>query len=185
MKTYEDTLKEATQSVQWGNEDIEIYYQFLQLAKPTGFTICPVYSHQGDNNYYSRYDLIQLKIDDDNKYSIIPQFIELKGRNDYSYTQFDSARIDLSKVEELQEYGKTNNMDVFIVNIWKKDNNAITIHKLDLDKQYNWTWVYANKQTADTKGRVEKIEKKMVDLPFSEGKIYPLWYLNKQKICHN
>ena len=173
MKTYKNTQKEA---IKWGNEDIDIYYQFLQTANPTGFTLCPVYSHQGDNNEFSRYDLIQYKIDKNNKYLITPQFIELKGRKDYSYTQFKTALVDLSKVEALQLYGNTNNMDVFVVNIWQKDNNTVTIHKIDLDKQYNWRWVFANKETADTDGKVEKVWKKMVDLPFNEGKIYNNWY---------
>lgn len=173
MKTYNVMQKEATK---WGNEDIDLYYQFLQSKNSTGYTLCPVYSNEGDNDYYSRFDVIQYKRDADNEFQLIPQFIELKGRKDYSYKQFSSARVDLPKVEALQKFGKTNNMDVYIINIWQKDNNAISIHKIDLDKQYNWKWVLANKKTADVNGEVKKVWKKMVDLPFNEGKIYNNWY---------
>lgn len=177
MEIYKNMQKEATQ---WGNVDIDLYYQFIQSKNSTGYTICPVYSNEGDDDYYSRFDVIQYKRDAKNKYKLTPQLIEIKGRRDYSYQQFNSARVDLSKIEELQKFGKENNMDVFIVNIWQKDNYTITIHQIDLNKKYEGKWVMANIQTADTNGKINKVWKKMVDLPFAESKIYPYWYVNLQ-----
>ena len=72
------------QSIRWANEDVEIYYNFLQSKNPTGYTVCPVYAHEGDSDEWSTFDAIQLKRSKENKYSYIPQYIEIKGRRDYS-----------------------------------------------------------------------------------------------------
>lgn len=165
-------MQNNKESVKWGNYDIDLYYQFLQSKNPTGYTICPVYSHEGDRDEFSTFDIIQLKRTEENNYSFTPQFVEIKSRRKYSINGLETAIVDLPKIQELQKYGRENNMEVYIVNIWMKDNDLITIHKIDLEKDYSAEsdlFQNINKQTAqyEIKGK-----KRMVHLPLKGVKRY-------------
>lgn len=163
--------KQEKQSIKWANEDIEIYYDFIQSMNPTGYTLCPVYAKEGDNDEYSTYDLIQLKKQRGNKYINIPQYIEIKGRKSYSITDYNTALVDLYKIQELQKYGNENKMEVYIVNIWYKDNK-ITIHKIDLEKDYEKDSELFKNIRTQSAGIVKNGTKKMVHLPLYNIPIY-------------
>ena len=159
------------ESIKWGNEDIDIYYKFLQSQNPTAYTLCPIYSHEGDSDEFSCFDTIQLKRYKDS-FKITPAIVELKGRK-IDLDTLDTAIIDLHKVVNLQKYGRENNMRVFIVNIWKKNNNKITIHEIDLNKDYTKEIDEFRNINWQTAGEVIKADKKpMIHFSLKDAKIY-------------
>ena len=163
--------KTDKESIKWANSDIDIYYQFLQTHNPTAYTLSAVYSHEGDADEFSNFDAIQIKRYP-NSYNLTMSLIELKGRYKDLNT-IDTAIIDLHKVQDLQQYAKENNMKAFIVNIWKKNDNKITIHEIDVNKDYSKeidTFKNINWQTAGTV--IKAKQKPMVHFPLKGIKIY-------------
>lgn len=156
-----------TEVVKWGNEDIEIYYKFLQTKNPYNYTLCPVFANEGDSfNEFSTFDAIQLKWRDN--FTCTQQFIELKGRY-FNLDKCDGyALIDLYKVQKLQEYSKANDMKCYIVNIWKYDNNKITIHEVHANKDYEQDCVFYKNINGKTADNPRKTDKKMVKFPIEK-----------------
>lgn len=152
------------ESIKLGNEDINVYYNFIQQHNSTGYTICPVMAKEGDNDEFSTFDLIQLKRNRNNKYELKKQFVELKGMRNLKIDDYNTVIVDLNKVKELQNYGLTNQMEVYIVFIWYQDK-IITIHPIDLYKDYELTSEWFSNIKTQSAGIIKKGSKKMVHLP--------------------
>lgn len=161
------------ESIKWGNEDVNVYYNFIQQHNSTGYTLCPVMSQEGDNDEFSTFDLIQLKKSNENKYELKNQFVELKGMRNLKFNDYPTVIVDLKKIQELQNYGLTNKMEVYIAFIWYLDNK-ITIHQLDLSKDYEISCEIFSNIKIQSAGKIKKGTKKMVHLPLYNSNTYDI-----------
>lgn len=149
------------------NNDIQTYYNWItNKTKNDEYYRYEVLANVND---FSRYDILQMKVDCDGDFT--QQYIELKGRY-INFTDYPDSAIDKSKIVSLQKLTNTTGIPSYFCAIYYNDKK-LCLWRIDPDKDYQTTKIHCQETQADPT-RTAKKNKDMVLFPLSEAKIYTI-----------